>query len=186
MTKFTPHALVVALSPDPNAVPKLTVLRGYLGAASKPDLVRIYTSLSLAAYVEVSESAVKRVEGGAAAIDPSTVWLDSAATAVAGPEVSLSISPDSFLVGNITERFLQANPGPMIAPHTAPIVCTSACPPPHTVGCPHTSACPPQTPACPPPHTSACPPPVSALCPTHPGHCPTNAFSCPTGHVCPR
>lgn len=192
--KNQPHPLVAELVKNPADVPRLTALRGYLGAATQADRARIYSSPSLDSYIEVPDSAIKKIANDAT--DPnaaSTIWLDATATASSGPDAN------SFLVGGIAQQYwatAQDPASPMIAPPTATLFqgclpvtsqaagCHSPPPPTSASVCPPTS----QAAGChpPPPATTVgCHTQYAPTCPvTTWGHCPTGPFACTTAHGC--
>ena len=139
--QFEEHEVVKALVPDPTAAPPdATVLEGFVGRGSAPEVRRLYLNPELSDYVAIPTDVILHVqdtgEGG-----PTRVWVRRDVplkhVTVTSEEVQAR-----FLGGSISEHYLAA-PGRRAVPgaltrHARTEVCTEFGPrcPTGPIGCP--------------------------------------------------
>jgi hypothetical protein len=131
---------------DPNSVPDVMLLYGYLGASSEPEHERLYLRADLAQYVEIPTSAILRRMDAPAEQDPHggvTLWVKQDAKLI------YKLAPGAQALAHYFAGQIQAGAALANAPQAAHL--------PPTLICPTRLPCVSFGPECPPPAAAGLP-----------------------------
>jgi len=107
-TELRADELIEKLVPDPATPPDLILLAGFLGKSNRAGYVRLYLTLLLNEYLEISEKDVLHHQPFAPALNPlggTLVWIRREANLLHTRTATQQVQAQ-FLQGSITARFL--------------------------------------------------------------------------------
>ena len=109
MSEQKPDDLAAELVPDPEKLPDLVILRGYLGKSTRAGFSRLYVDLSFSEFVELADEDIIAKRSLAANQDPlgvTVLWIKQSTTFLRTTVCSAQ-EHAAFLRGEITASALR-------------------------------------------------------------------------------